>query len=101
MVNRASVSEKTKRRAPSPRLSEIVMEQQGARPVWIRAPKVGVEHYTGFSRTKLYQLQAEGRIRSVSIREPGQIKGTRLFHLQSILNFIDRCEVCANTPEAA
>jgi hypothetical protein len=57
--------------------------------VWIRAPKEGPEYWTGFSRSKLYQLAKEGKIRSVSIREPGQEKGTRLFELKSILGLID------------
>jgi hypothetical protein len=34
----------------------------------------------------------KGHFRSVSIRAPGQVKGTRLFHLQSILDFISKCE---------
>jgi len=58
-------------------------------PVWIRAPREGPEYWTGFSRSKLYQLAKEGKIRSVSIREPGQEKGTRLFELKSILGLID------------
>jgi hypothetical protein len=60
--------------------------------VWIRAPKSGPEHYSGFTRSKLYELDAKGRIRSASIREAGQVKGTRLFNLQSILDFIESCE---------
>ena len=31
----------------------------------------------------------------VAIREPGRIKGVRLFHLASILAFIERCEANA------
>jgi len=69
-------------------------------PPWIRSPKSGHEHYTGFSRAKLYALAAEGKIRSVSIRDPGAIKGTRLFHLPSILAFIEKCEASANREEA-
>jgi hypothetical protein len=57
-------------------------------PVWIRAPKEGPEYWTGFSRAKLYELAKEGRIRSRSIRGPGQKKGTRLFELESILALI-------------
>ena len=64
----------------------------GPLPVWVRAPMIGPEHYTGFTRPKLYELAGAGHIRSVSIREPGAIKGTRLFHLQSMLDYIDRCE---------
>jgi hypothetical protein len=64
-------------------------------PVWIRSPKSGPEFYTGFSRAKLYEGAAAGHFRSVSIREPGQLKGTRLFHLASILDFIETREAAA------
>ena len=80
------------RRKLSPQVAELLIERDGLLPVWIRSPKSGPEHYTGFTRSKLYQLAGEGKIRSVSIREPGQVKGVRLFHLSSILNFIARCE---------
>jgi hypothetical protein len=58
-------------------------------PRWIRAPRKGQEYWTGFSRSKLYELAKDGKIRSVSIREAGHEKGTRLFELRSILEFID------------
>jgi hypothetical protein len=58
-------------------------------PLWIRAPVKGPEYWTGFSRSKLYELAKDGKIRSVSIRDPGQKKGTRLFELKSILALID------------
>lgn len=68
-------------------------QRRGDSPVWIRAPKRGPEYYTGLTRPKLYELAAKGRIRSVSIREPGKLRGTRLFQLQSILAFIEsHCE---------
>jgi len=71
---------------------ELLQDQANGLPVWIRAPKQGVEFYTGLSRAKLYELAGAGKIKSVSIREPGQVKGTRLFLLQSILDFISTCE---------
>ena len=71
---------------------ELLQDQSNGRPVWIRSPKQGVEFYSGFSRAKLYEGAGKGHFRSVSIREPGQVKGTRLFNLQSILDFIARCE---------
>jgi len=84
----------------SARTSELLSDRQGALPVWIRAPKSGPEHYSGFTRSKLYELSAREKIRSTSIREPGQVKGTRLFNLQSILDFIASCETAqrASTP---
>jgi hypothetical protein len=85
-------------RALSPRVLELIKERDGLLPVWVRAPVSGHEHYTGFSRAKLYELTAGGKIRSVSIRELGQIRGVRLFNLASILQFIDQCEQSAETP---
>jgi hypothetical protein len=75
----------------SARASELLSDRDGLLPVWVRSPKTGSEHYTGFSRSKLYELAAKGKISSRSIREPGQIKGTRLFNLRSILDFIESC----------
>jgi hypothetical protein len=77
------------------RLAALLAERDRGLPVWIRSPKSGAEHYSGFSRAKLYALAAEGVIRSTSIREPGQLKGTRLFNLASILAFIERSEAAA------
>lgn len=71
---------------------ELLQDQANGLPVWIRSPKQGVEFYSGFSRAKLYEGAGKGHFRSVSIRAPGQVKGTRLFHLQSILDFIAQCE---------
>ena len=76
----------------SPKAAELLQERQRGLPIWIRSPKFGTEFYCGFSRAKLYEGAGNGHFRSVSIREPGQVKGTRLFHLQSILDFIERCE---------
>ncbi|TAL05859.1 MAG: hypothetical protein EPO07_02885 [Verrucomicrobia bacterium] len=67
-------------------------EREGVLPVWVRAPKRGHEFYSGCSRPKLYEWAGKNYIRSVSIREPGRIKGVRLFHLASILAFIEECE---------
>ena len=80
-------------------VKERTAETLAGLPVWIRSPKGGTEPYSGFSRSKLYELAANGLIRSVSIREPGAMKGTRLFNLQSILAYIEKCET--NALEAA
>ena len=83
------------RRKLSTTAAELIAERAGLLPVWIRSPKSGPEHYSGFSRAKLYELVGKGYIRSTSIREPGQTKGVRLFHLGSILDFVARCEANA------
>lgn len=79
----------------SPQAKKLLQDRTHGLPVWIRSPKIGVETYSGFSRAKLYELAGKNAIRSVSIREPGQVKGTRLFNLASILAFIEKCEQAA------
>lgn len=88
------VTENGKHPAPS-RAAQLITDRDGNLPVWVRAPKCGHEFYSGCTRPKLYEWAAKGFIRSVSIREPGRIKGVRLFQLASILAFIERCEASA------
>jgi hypothetical protein len=80
-------------RSLAPSASQIMGDRDGSLPVWVRAPKRGHEFYSGCTRPKLYEWAGKGFVRSVSIREPGKIKGVRLFHLASILAFIERCEI--------
>jgi hypothetical protein len=87
-------AQQTSRPVPA-KARELLQDRDAGLPVWIRSPKQGVEFHSGLSRSKLYELAGKRCIRSVSIREPGQVKGTRLFHLQSILDFIAQCETAA------
>jgi hypothetical protein len=64
-------------------------------PEFIRLPKRGQCAITGLTRSKLYDLISpnEGNgfkpvVRSVSLRKPGQTKGTRLIVLQSLLAYL-------------
>lgn len=77
---------------------ELLTDRHGAIPVWVRAPVIGPEPHCGLTRPYLYQKAKEGHIRSVSIREPGKIKGVRLFNLPSIISYIERCEANATQP---
>ena len=77
------------------RLAALLAERERGLPIWVRSPKSGTEHYSGLSRSKLYEGAAKGHFRSVSIREPGQLKGTRLFNLASVLAFIEKNEATA------
>src|SRR3982750_4911124 len=83
------------------RVKELLNDRDALLPVWVRAPKEGPERYTGIGRSKLYELNAKGKIRSVSIRERGQLKGTRLFDLRSILRFLDSCEKEVSSDESS
>jgi len=82
----------SERTTASARSRNLLNDRIGPIPVWIRAPKNGIETYTGLTRSYLYQLASQGLIRTVSIREPGKERGCRLFHLASILSFIERHE---------
>jgi hypothetical protein len=55
----------------------------------------GVEKHFGIRRSLLFRLLAENRIRGVSIRKTGRLRGKRLFDCSSIRELlrsnIDRC----------
>jgi hypothetical protein len=70
-------------------LSQINPQRTANLPIYIRAPKFGTEYYSGLTRGKLYELERNGKIRSVSLREPGRKQGVRLFHLGSILAYVE------------
>ena len=67
-------------------------------PEWIRLPKPGhLCPWTGLSRSKLNELilpcAANGGkppVRSVCLRKPGALKGTRLIHLRSLLEYLQK-----------
>ena len=90
-----ALQDNAKRNTATARAEALLNDRTGPIPVWIRAPKTGAETYTGLTRSYLYQAAAQGLIRTVSIREPGKERGCRLFHLQSILEFISRHELGA------
>lgn len=63
------------------------------RPEWVRCPSKGPEYYTGLTKPTLYKLANEGRIRSLALKNhPKAERGIRLFHLGSVLAYIERCE---------
>ncbi len=56
---------------------------------WVKAPVKGYCPHSGLTRPALYDLSAAGKIKTACIRKPGAIRGNRLFHLGSILAFLD------------
>jgi hypothetical protein len=72
---------------------ELLAERNGGQPIWVRAPRGGGPcPWSGLSRSTLYALASEGRIRTASIRAPGSLRGVRLFHLPSIMALIEASE---------
>ena len=73
----------------------VVAASHNCLPEFIRPPKLGLCPITGLSRSKIYDLISpnEGNgfkppVKSVSLRKPGQTKGTRLIVLQSLLAYL-------------
>jgi len=56
-------------------------------PKWLRIP--AAVKYSGISRSRLYELMAEGQIKSVCVRSKGNIRGVRLLSAESIDNFLE------------
>ena len=57
------------------------------RPEWLRVP-AAVKIF-GISRTKFYELIAQRKIKSVSLRERGQVRGIRLLNYDSISEYLE------------
>jgi hypothetical protein len=58
------------------------------KPEWIRIDEA-VRRF-GLSRSRLYQLIGERRIKSFCLRERNQIKGTRLISFDSLCEFFEK-----------
>jgi hypothetical protein len=48
-----------------------------------------VQRLFGIKRGILYRWISEGKVKSVLIREPGNIQGVRLIHLASVRDYIN------------
>ena len=57
------------------------------RPEWLRPKQVPT--YFGIGRSKLYELIAENKIKSVSMRTRGAKHGTRLVSYDSLAAYLD------------
>lgn len=70
---------------------------------WIRMPRNGERcTLTGLSHGRLYRLIAAsgGSIRTVSLKEEGQDRGTRLIDPKSLLAYLDRLAASQQPQEA-
>ena len=57
-------------------------------PEWLRID--AVVKLFGISRSKIYELIADKRVKSFSLRDRGAIKGIRLVSYDSLCRFLDR-----------
>ena len=56
-------------------------------PRWLRIP--GAVKYSGLSRSRLYELLTERRIKSICLRSQGATRGVRLIDRESIDLFME------------
>lgn len=48
-----------------------------------------VQRLFGIKRGTLYNLMAEGKVKSVVLRRKGNVHGCRLFHLESVSKYLN------------
>jgi excisionase family DNA binding protein len=66
---------------------ENTTETNAVQAVWLRVSQAA--QISGMSRSKIYELLAAKRIRSASLRDPGQKHATRLIDRADLLAFIE------------
>lgn len=88
-IKRTSLVSLRAMKIPSPTAQVSEGQRSLENPIrrWGRVPDA-IEEFA-LSRTKLHQLIAAGKIVSVSMREPGQRKATRLICLNSLGEYIE------------
>lgn len=68
--------------------------------MWARLPKKGTT-LEGLSRAYLYKLIGAGRVRSLSLAEPGAARGVRLIDLASLREYLAKAAAEAAETEVA
>jgi hypothetical protein len=75
----------------SPNLTATLADQSAQseqRPEWIRMD--AAEKLFGISRSKLYELISDRKIKSFCLRERNKVKGIRLLSFDSICEFLEK-----------
>ena len=66
-------------------------------PEWIRLPRPGEqEPRTGLTRSVISRLCAEGKVKSITLRERGKLRGVRLVRLESLLGYLRNLDATQN-----
>ena len=69
-------------------------------PEWIRLPRPGEhEPRTGLTRSVIARLCAEGKVKSITLRERGKLRGCRLVSLESLLAYLRSLDATQNTAQ--
>lgn len=65
----------------------LTSDTAGQTPIWGDAKTV--KKLSGITRSPLYRLTATGRVRTTSLLEDGAKRGKRLFHIPSLLAYLE------------
>lgn len=93
----------------APTLSAAAVITALQKPEWIRLPQNGTAcAFTGLRRSQMNELVLPSAannfkppVRSVSLRKPGGVKGTRLIHFASLMDYLARLDAEQNGGEGA
>jgi hypothetical protein len=66
----------------------VIEEGQPVQPKW--GSVKAATQYSGIPRYRIFELVAEGQIRSAVLKRRGQLRGRRLIDLKSLDDFIAR-----------
>jgi hypothetical protein len=75
-----------------PAIPHAKLTQSPARPCWLAPEFVdckGLEAAFGIKRSLAYALLADGKIQGVSLRRRNQVRGKRLFKVDSVRAFLN------------
>jgi len=64
-----------------------ISEKQNLKPEWIRVPDA--VHVSGISRSSLYELFADGEIKTACLRKRNALRGIRLINYDSLMAYIE------------
>ncbi len=81
----------------APVAAPVVASAKPVLPEWCRLPKTGtLDAWTGLTRSKLNELvlacpanDHKPPVRSICLRQRGKVKGVRLIHLRSLLDYLN------------
>lgn len=82
-----TLSRRVKNNSGNPHLMRIGCAMEDQKPEWITVTEA--TRLFGIGRSSLYELMAEGRIKSASIRKRGSLRGRRLISFDSLAGFVE------------
>jgi Helix-turn-helix domain len=71
-------------------IQEEISKASHVEPHWLKIGDAVV--FSGMCRSKIYALVKRGKIRSACLRDPDNVRGTRVINAKSLNDYIESCE---------